>query len=79
MLPTEAARVRAQVNSCGISDGQSGTGALFLVVLRFPLPILIHWRIHIHNVSSGADTIGELLAYVLSGLSLNPPKKTKYK
>jgi hypothetical protein len=39
--PTAAARVRSQVRSCGISGGQSGTGAGFLRVLRFPLPILI--------------------------------------
>jgi hypothetical protein len=40
-LPTAAARVRAQVKSCGICDGQSGPGAGFLQVLRFPLPVLI--------------------------------------
>jgi hypothetical protein len=40
-LPTAAARVRAQVRLCGIYDGQSSTGAGFLRVLRFPLPILI--------------------------------------
>jgi hypothetical protein len=38
--PTAAARVRAHVRSCGIC-GQCGTGAGFLRVLRFPLPILI--------------------------------------
>jgi hypothetical protein len=40
-LPTAAARVRSQVKSCGICGGQSGTGAVFLRILRFPLPTLI--------------------------------------
>jgi hypothetical protein len=40
-LPTAAARVRARVWSCGICGKQSGDGAGFLRVLRFPLPIFI--------------------------------------
>jgi hypothetical protein len=40
-LPTEAARVRAQVWSIGICGGQSGAGAAFLRVLRLPLPVFI--------------------------------------
>jgi hypothetical protein len=40
-LPTAAAQVRARVRSCGIYGGQSGTGAGFLRVLPFPLPIRI--------------------------------------
>jgi hypothetical protein len=40
-LPTAAARVRSQVMSCGVCGGQSGTGAGFLRIPRFPLPILI--------------------------------------
>jgi hypothetical protein len=39
-LPTAAARVRSRVSS-GICGGQSGAGAGFLLVLRFPLPIFI--------------------------------------
>jgi hypothetical protein len=34
-------RVRALVRSCGFYGGQSGTGAGFLWVLRFPLQIFI--------------------------------------
>jgi hypothetical protein len=38
-LPTVAARVRLRA-ACGVCGGQSGTGAGFLRVLRFPLPII---------------------------------------
>jgi hypothetical protein len=37
-LPTAAARVRARIWSRGICGGQSGAGAGFLRVIRFPLP-----------------------------------------
>jgi hypothetical protein len=40
-LPNLVARVRAQVRLCMICGGQSGCGAGFLRVLRFPLTILI--------------------------------------
>jgi hypothetical protein len=39
-LPAAAARVRVRVKSCGICGGQSGTGAGFLPVLQFPLPLI---------------------------------------
>jgi hypothetical protein len=39
-LPTVAARVRVRA-ACGVCGGQSGTGAIFLLVLQFPLPIII--------------------------------------
>jgi hypothetical protein len=38
-LPTAEARVRVWP-VCGVCGGQSGTGAGFLRVLRFPLPII---------------------------------------
>jgi hypothetical protein len=38
-LPTAATRIRVRA-VCGVCGGQSGTGAGFLRVLRFPLPII---------------------------------------
>jgi hypothetical protein len=38
-LPTTATRVRVRA-ACGVCGGQSDTGASFLRVLRFPLPII---------------------------------------
>jgi hypothetical protein len=38
-IPTAVARVRVRA-ACRICGGQSGTGAGFLRVLRFPLPII---------------------------------------
>jgi hypothetical protein len=74
-LSTAATRVLSQVKSCGICGGQSGVGVGFLRVLRFPLPILIPSTAP--QSSSGAGTIGKIVAYVPNGLSLTPPQGTK--
>jgi hypothetical protein len=72
-LPTAAARVRARVWSCGICGGQSGAGAGFLRVLRFPLPIFIP---PISPQSQSSIIWGwynrPVVAAVPSGLSLTP-------
>jgi hypothetical protein len=60
------------VKSCGIYGWQSGTGVDFL---RDQFPF--HQFYHIHNLSSGAGTIGQLVADVPSGLSLTPPQEAK--
>jgi hypothetical protein len=62
--------------SCGICGRQSGTGAGFPRVLRFPLPIRIPTAPH--SSTSGAGTIGQLVTEVPSGLSLTPPQYTIY-
>jgi hypothetical protein len=47
---------------------------------RFPLQFSLRWLIHNHHhLSSGAGTIGQLVADVPSGLHLTPPQETKTK
>jgi hypothetical protein len=45
----------------------------------FPWQFSFHRLLHTHNLSSGAGTIGQILADVPSGLSLTPPQETKKK
>jgi hypothetical protein len=76
-LPTTAARVRAQIKSCGIFGGQSGTGVDFLRVLRFPLSILIPPTTP-HSSSTIRGWYNRpVVADVPSRLSLTHPKKLK--
>jgi hypothetical protein len=78
-LPTAAARVRAQVRLFGLCGGQSGTGAGFLRVLRFPCLFSVHLLLRTLRLSFGAGIIGELVADVPSGLSLTSPQETRKK
>jgi hypothetical protein len=71
-LPTAEARVRPQVRSCGICGRRSGSGAGFLRVLRFPLPVLIP------PTAPHSSIIRDwIVADVPSGLSLTPPQGTQ--
>jgi hypothetical protein len=56
-LPTAAARIQSWVWSGGIFGGQSGAGAGFLRVLRFPLPFIPPNSPS--SQSPGAGTIGQ--------------------
>jgi hypothetical protein len=73
-FPTVAAQVRSRVWSYGICIGQSGTGAGFFRVLRFPLPVFIP-PVAPQSFSSiiwGLYNRPEVAA-VPSGLSPTPP------
>jgi hypothetical protein len=53
-------------------------GQVFSEYFGFSWQFLFHLLLHIHHhLSSGAGTIGQLVADVLSGLSLTPPQETK--
>jgi hypothetical protein len=74
-LLTVAARVRARIRSCGICGEQSGTGASFLPVLRFPLPFFIPPIAPQSPTSVIWGWYNRLaVAAVSSGLSLTPVK-----
>jgi hypothetical protein len=73
-FPTPAARVRAQVKSCGIYGGKLALGQVFFEYFGFPCQFSFHRLLQIHHhLSSGAGTIGQLVADVPSGLGLTPP------
>jgi hypothetical protein len=52
-------------------------GQVFSECFGFPCQFSFHRLLHAHHLSSGADTIGQLVADVPSGLSLTPLQKTK--
>jgi hypothetical protein len=55
-------------------------GQVFSGYFGFPCQFSFHQQLHIHHhLSSGAGTIGQLVADVPSGLSLAPPQETKKK
>jgi hypothetical protein len=50
---------------------------VFSEYFGFPCQFSFHRLLHIHHLSSGAGTIGQLVADVPSGLSLTPHQETK--
>jgi hypothetical protein len=76
-LSTAAVRVRVRA-ACRVCGGQSATGAGFLRVLQFPLPIIIP-PISPSSQSPGAGIIGLLVAAVPSGPNWTPPPPPHYK
>jgi hypothetical protein len=54
-------------------------GQVFSEYFGFPCQFSFHRLLHTHHLSSGAGTIGRVLADVPGGLSLTPPQETKKK
>jgi hypothetical protein len=79
-LPTAAARVRAQVMSCGIYDGQKSLRQIFSEYFDFLWQFSFHRLLHTrHRPSSGAGRAGQIVADVASRLSLTLPQEIKLK
>jgi hypothetical protein len=80
-LPTAVTQVRTSFWSSRVYGGQSGAGAGFLRVLRFPLPFIPPNSPS--SQSPGPGTIGQLVADLPSGPSLDstppPPVRIKFK
>jgi hypothetical protein len=74
--PTAAARVRAQVRSCGFVVDRVVLGQVFSEYFGFPCQFSFHRLLIHHHLSSGASTVGQLVADVPSGLSVTPPQET---
>jgi hypothetical protein len=72
-LPTAAVRLRAQV---GFVVHKVVLGHVFSENFSFPSQFPFHRLLYTHHLSSGAGTIGQLVADVPSGLSLTPPEET---
>jgi hypothetical protein len=78
-LPTTATRLRFRA-ACGVCGGQNVTGAGFSEYLGFPFQCSFHKLFHVdYHLSSGAVTIGQLVADIQIGLSLTPPQEPKKK
>jgi hypothetical protein len=52
---------------------------VFSEYFGFSCQFSFHRLLHTHHLSSGAGTIGQLVADAPSGLSLTPPQETKKK
>jgi hypothetical protein len=52
-------------------------GQIFYEYFGFPCQLSFHRLLHIHHLSFGAGTAGQIVADVPSRLSLTPPKKKK--
>jgi hypothetical protein len=71
-LPISVIRVRGRSGSDGICGGQTGAGAGFLRVIRFPLPILVP-RNSLSSQSPGAGTISQKWPTCQVGPVWTPP------
>jgi hypothetical protein len=78
-LPTAPARVEARSVHMGFVVDTVALGQVLSEYFSFHCQFLFHRLLHNHHLSSGASTIGQLVADIKSGLSFNPLQETKKK
>jgi hypothetical protein len=61
----------------GFVVNQVALGQVFSEYFGFPCQFSFHRLLHTPHLSSGAGTMGQLVADVPNGLSLTPPEETK--
>jgi hypothetical protein len=77
-LPTAAALVEPRSGRMGFVVGKVALVQVFSEYFNFPYQFSFHRLLHIHHhLSSRADTIGQIVADVPSGLSLTLTQETK--
>jgi hypothetical protein len=74
---TAAAGFEPRSDHVGFVVEKVTLGQVFSEYFGFPCQFSFHILLYTHHLSSGAGTIGQLVAAVLSGLSLTPPQETK--
>jgi hypothetical protein len=79
-LPTAAALVEPRSGHVGFVVDKVALWQVFSEYFSFPCQFSFHRLLHTHHhLSSGTGTIGQIVADVSSGLSLNQPQETKQK
>jgi hypothetical protein len=79
-LPTRWHGIEPSSGHVGFVVDKMALRLVFFEYFGFLCQSSFHQHLHIHyHLSSGAGTIGQLVADVPSGLSLTPPQETKEK
>jgi hypothetical protein len=76
VLPPRRAGFKPRSSHVGFVVDKVALGKVFSFYFGFPCQFLFHRLLHTHHLSSGAGTIGQLVAVVPSGLSLTPHQET---
>jgi hypothetical protein len=76
-FPPRLPRFDPRSGHVGFVVDKVALGQVFSEYFCFPCQFSFHRLLHTHHLSTGAGTIGQMVADVPSGLSLTPPQETK--